>query len=40
MLDHIQGTCLPGKAFADYLMVTEFLHSFKDVLDIGEKEFF
>ena len=38
-LDHIQGTCLPGKAFADCLMVAEFLHNFKDVLDRGEKEF-
>ena len=39
MLDPIQDTCLPGNAFADYLMVAEFLHSFKDILDIGEKDF-
>ena len=40
MLDHIEGTCLPGKAFADCFMVADFLHSFKHILDIGEKEFF
>ena len=39
MLDPIQDTCLLGNAFADYLMVAEFLHSFKDILDIGEKDF-
>lgn len=35
-LPRIEGLCLPGKAFADALMVIEFMHNFGKALGISE----
>ena len=39
-LPRIEGLCLPGKAFADALMVIEFMHNFGKALGICKLSLF
>ena len=34
-ITHVKNLCISGKAYANLLMVYEFVHSFGHVIDIG-----
>ena len=36
-LSRVVGLKIPGDAFADLLMVQEFVHSFSEALELGKK---
>lgn len=36
LLSRVLGLQIPGDAFADLLMVQEFVHNFSEALDLGE----